>query len=303
MIEISVLVLTKNEARNVGACLEAIFSQQTSAEFEVIVVDSGSSDETLQIARQYPVKIYEVPLGTFHHARTRNHAASLAQGSYLVYLAADALPVNAEWLEVLMSNFSDPRVGAVYGRHLPKPGATSERQIVLSTVYGDERLVKDASCRAGLGYRYYHFSTVNAALRKSVWQMIPFPEDLRVFEDVGIAKGILDSGWKIVYEPRACVYHSHNHSTKELFRRYFDSGVVSRRLRLVDREARASLRREAWRLLRQNWSLHSHNGHRGVVWQTMLHNLAKSIGWMLGRKEQYLPLRLKRRFSAFGLFG
>jgi len=303
MIEISVLVLTKNEARNVGACLEAIFSQQTSAEFEVIVVDSGSSDETLEIARQYPAKIYEIPVGTFHHARTRNYAASLAEGSHLVYLAADALPVNGDWLEVLISNFSDPRVGAVYGRHLPKPGATTERQIVLSAVYGDERLVKNASCRSELGYRYYHFSTVNAALRRSVWQAIPFPEDLKVFEDVGIAKGILDAGWRIVYEPRACVYHSHNHSTKELFRRYFDSGVVSRRLRLVDREARESLRREAWRLLRQNWALPSGNGHRGMVWQTMLRNLAKSIGWMLGRKEQYLPLRLKRRFSSFGLFG
>ena len=75
MIEISVLVLTKNEARNVGACLEAIFSQQTSAEFEVIVVDSGSSDETLEIARQYPAKIYEIPVGTFHHEIGRASAA------------------------------------------------------------------------------------------------------------------------------------------------------------------------------------------------------------------------------------
>jgi glycosyltransferase involved in cell wall biosynthesis len=303
MIEISVLILTKNEAKHVGACLEAIFSQQTSVVFEVILVDSGSTDETLEIARKYPVKIYQIPEETFHHARTRNYAASLAQGKYLVYLAADALPVTTDWLQILISNFSDPSVGSVYGRHLPKPGATAERHVVLGTVYGNERLVKEPSCRRELGYRYYHFSTVNAAIRKSVWQTIPFPEDLRVFEDVGIAKGILDSGWKIVYEPRACVYHSHNHSAKDLFRRYFDSGVVSQRLGLVDKDARASLRREAWRLLRRNLALNSRNGHRGAVWQTMLRNLAKSTGWMLGRKEHYLPLRLKKRFSAFGLFG
>lgn len=302
MIEISILVLTKNEARNVGKCLGAIFSQQTSVAFEVILIDSGSVDETLEVARGYPVRIYQIPPETFHHARTRNYAASLAQGEYLVYLAADALPATTDWLQLLISSFSDSSVGAVYGRHLPNPGSTMERKIILGTVYGEERLVKEHSCRRKLGYRYYHFSTVNAALRKSVWQAVPFPEDLKVFEDVGIAKGILDSGWKIIYEPLACVYHSHNHSAKDLFRRYFDSGVVSERLQLVDQDARASLLQEAWRLLRQKWALPSQNGHRGAVWQTMLCDLAKSAGWMLGRKERYLPLRLKKRFSAFGLF-
>src|SRR5438876_53889 len=127
MIETSILVLTKNEAQNIGPCLEAIYSQKDAGPFEVVIVDSSSTDATLEIARRYSVCIEQIPAEAFHHARTRNFAATLAQGDFLVYLAADALPATTDWLSTLISNFSDPAVAAVYGRHLPKTGSTLER--------------------------------------------------------------------------------------------------------------------------------------------------------------------------------
>ncbi len=128
MAQASILLLTKNEAQNIGACLEAIYAQKDAPEFEVVVVDSGSTDETIEIARRYPVRLEKIRPEEFHHARTRNLAAELALGQYLVYLAADAFPASSEWLEALLGNFSDPGVAAVYGRHLPKPGSTLERE-------------------------------------------------------------------------------------------------------------------------------------------------------------------------------
>ena len=103
----------------------------------------------------------------------------------------------------MIANFDDPAVGAVYGRQLPKPGSSLEREDALDALYGEQRIVKDPAHRNGLGYRFYHFSDVNAAIRRSVWEAARFPEDLKVFEDMGIAKRILDAGWKIVYEPEA----------------------------------------------------------------------------------------------------
>ncbi len=298
----SVLILTKNESRNISRCLDAVFSQETPGRPEVILIDSGSSDPTVEIAGRYPVQLYRIAAESFHHARTRNLAAEMAQGEYLVYLAADALPCAPGWLGALLRNFEDSTVGAVYGRHVPRQDASLERRGVLSAMYSDARLVKSAACKVDLGYRYYHFSTVNCAIRKQVWQQTRFPQDLNVCEDVAIAARILDAGWKIVYEPEAAVYHTHDFSSLRLFRRYFDLGVVYRRLNIWDRNNNAMLLRDGLRSLREKLNL-SQN-HYGIAARSAgaFQDAAKYAGLVLGRNERFIPRALKRRLSTFGLF-
>jgi rhamnosyltransferase len=302
MVQASILLLTKDEARNIGACLEAIYAQKNAGEFEVVVVDSGSTDRTIEIAKQYPVRLENIRLEQFHHARTRNLAAELALGQYLVYLAADAFPASDEWLNALLGNFADAGVGAVYGRHLPKAGSTLEREDTLNAVYGKERLVKDPTRGQQMGYRYFHFSTVNSAIRKNVWEKTRFPEDLKCFEDLGIAKRILDSGTKIVYEPRAAVLHSHNHTDTGLFKRYFDAGVIWKQLGIWNEQTRKSMLGEMGGLLRKKLNRIAETGNgrhaRGSVHQ----DVAKAAGLLLGLNERYIPLSLKRHFSAIGLY-
>ena len=298
----SILVLTKNEERNVGTCLAAVCSQQGESDYEVIVIDSGSSDSTLEIASGFPVRIVQIRAEEFHHARTRNYAAELARGDILVYLVADAFPVNQYWLRGLLGNFSDPCVGAVYGRHIPKPGSRMERRQALGTLYGETRIVKDLAKRRELGYRFYHFSDVNSAIRKEVWRQTRFPEELRVFEDVGIAKRILDGGWKIVYEPNAAVYHSHEYPASMLFRRYFDIGVVFRRLRIWDGTVSVSMRQTGWRLFWERLSLVPQRDDWRELGTTAFYDLLKYAGLQLGKNERLLPLSVKKRLSAFRLF-
>lgn len=300
----SILILTKNESDNIGACLNAVYSQLVSGKtIEVIIVDSGSTDGTLEIARRFSPRIEQILPGAFHHARTRNYVGSLANGHILVYLAADAVPTSKSWLAALVCNFDDSSVGAVYGRHLPKPGSSLERQDTLNALYDNERVVKDQTSRGRLGYRYYHMSTVNAAIRRDVWQNNRFPEDLKVFEDLGIAKRILDSGWKIVYEPRASVYHSHSHTTVGLFKRYFDIGYTFRYLEIWDSPTRSAMLRDVLGLVRNKFLRLRAGSQTGrIVAGSLRQDIAKSAGLFLGLNQRFIPIFVKRHFSAFRVF-
>jgi rhamnosyltransferase len=298
LIYASILIPTKNGAADLPSCLEAIFSQKEVGLIEVVVVDSGSTDATLEIVRSYPVRIEQIPPETFHHARTRNFAADLASGEFLVFLSQDAIPSSPAWLSALLDNFQDSSVGAVYGRQLAKKGAQPERHQVFAMLYGDARLLKRPGDEAKLGYKHYHFSSVNAAIRRSVWKTNRFPDELRVFEDVGIATRILQSGWSIVYEPRAAVYHSHDFASGALFKRYFDIGVVYQRLGIWSRRSRQSLRRDGWQMLRQKFNRRRTTGQGPSV----LEAIGKYVAIELGRRERFLPLALKKRLSQNHLF-
>jgi rhamnosyltransferase len=302
MFALSILLLTKNGVQDLKRLLPVLFNQKSVPPFEVIALDSGSTDGTTNLLREYPLRLIEISPNEFHHARTRNLAASLATGEILVFLSQDAIPVSEDWLSHLISNFDDPTVGAVYGRQLPRERSVTERHDTFDVLYGKHRLVKDPAHRNGLGYRFYHFSDVNAAIRRSVWEVTRFPEDLKVFEDLGIAKRMLDRGWKIVYESEAAVFHSHNHGTLGLFRRYFDIGYTLKLLKIWDAPGtRSSLRRDAWQMLKKK--LRSIGDSDRRLFEGLKHHIVKSAGLFLGLNQDYLPLTIKRHLSAFRVFG
>jgi len=302
IVKTSIVVLTKNGTPDINRCLKAVFGQPGLDATEVIVVDSGSTDDTLEIARGFPVRIEQILPESFHHARTRNFAASVARGEILVFLSQDAIPSSDRWLSAMIGNFDDPGVGAVYGRQVPKPGSSLEREDALDAVYGEQRIVKDPAHRNGLGYRFYHFSDVNAAIRRSVWEATNFPEDLKVFEDLGIAKRILDAGWKIVYEPEACVFHSHHHTTIGLFKRYFDIGYTLKLLQIWDAPGtRLSLMRDGRKLLVKKLRQFKGNESARRTSAALGQDIAKSAGLFLGLNQERLPSVLKRHLSAYGV--
>jgi glycosyltransferase involved in cell wall biosynthesis len=303
MFTCSISILTKNEEPNIGACLEAVHSQKLVEKFEVVLVDSGSTDATVQIAKRFPIRIEQIRPEEFHHARTRNFAASLGTGALIVNLSGDAIPASDMWLQELIANFRDPAVGAVYGRQLPKPASGIERQVTYDTIYGEERIVKDPACRAGSGYKFYHFSDVNSALRRNMWESIQYPENFKTFEDLAIAKRILDAGWKIVYEPEALVFHSHHYTPKQLFRRYFDIGYTLKQLGIwQEAGARSSLLRDFGHLLGKQLGLSTNGDRHHGPKMAMSENLAKSTGLLLGVNESFLPLSLKRNLSSYRVY-
>jgi rhamnosyltransferase len=300
--ETSIIIPTKNGGQGIGACLDAVFSQKNVGRFEVLVIDSGSTDGTLEIMGQYPVRLVQIPSETFHHARTRNYAAGLAKGEVLVFLSQDAIPASDIWLAAFLSNFDEPAVGAVYGRQLPKAESGLERRSAFAVMYGRTRIVKMPMDGGSLGHKYYHFSNANSAIRRKVWQATRFPDELKVFEDVGIAKRILGSGWSIVYDPEAAVYHSHDFSLDILFKRYFDIGVVYQRLGIWDERSRASLWRDGWSAFKDKlFSLLKEERPEGTG-SSLVQDVGKYVAIQLGRNERLLPRVVKKKLSLYSLF-
>src|SRR6266481_1165691 len=300
--ETSIIIPTKNGGQGIGACLDAVFSQKNVGRFEVLVIDSGSTDGTLEIMGQYPVRLVQIPSETFHHARTRNYAAGLAKGDVLVFLSQDAIPASDIWLAAFLSNFDEPGGGAVYGRQLPKAESGLERRSAFAVMYGGARIVKMPMDGIGLGHKYYHFSNANSAIRRKVWEVTRFPEELKVFEDVGIAKRILDSGWSIVYEPQAAVYHSHDFPFGILFKRYFYIGVVYQRLGIWNDRSRTSLWREGWGAFKGKLSSLLKEGGAKGIGSSLVKDIGKYVAIQLGRNEKLLPRAIKKKLSLYDLF-
>jgi rhamnosyltransferase len=223
--ETSIIILTKNGGANFPRLLECIYCQQYNGIFEVIVIDSGSGDGTLEEAGKYPLKLIQIKPHEFHHSKTRNLGAELAQGKYLAYITQDALPLENSWLEKLTGDFSDPQVAMVVGRQIPRESAKPPEKFFYYYNFPDFRLV----VKSGVA-DYYHdnvfISDVNAAYRREILLKYRFKEDIVMAEDKEIAIRFINAGHSIIYEPSAAVYHSHYHGLTDLFAKHLDFGLA-----------------------------------------------------------------------------
>ena len=115
---ISVVIPIKNEPSEVAACLEGIFRQTLRDQLEVIAIDSGSPQVTLDLLAGYPVRLHQIPPSEFNHGETRNLGVKLASGEFVVMTVADAVAGNERWLEQMLQHFDDPRVMGVCGQQI-----------------------------------------------------------------------------------------------------------------------------------------------------------------------------------------
>lgn len=210
-IEVSVLIRAKNEDKYIGRTLSVLFSQ-TYKNYEVLIVDSGSTDRTLEIAGRYPVKIYEIKPEDFTYGYSLNYGFQRAQGKYVVNLSAHALPASNDWLETLIANFDDDSVAAVMSNNLPCPDCNPFDRRGLLNKYN----IPKQEIRGGPPYIFANYSS---AIRKSAWEKVHYDETLTYAEDHDWALKVEKLGYKIIYEPGAETYHSHNETLKQIYKR------------------------------------------------------------------------------------
>lgn len=308
----SVLIPVKNGGALLGEVLDAVLAQSTPWPFEVVVVDSGSRDGSVECARQRGVRVELIPAAEFGHGRTRNYLASLSRGDFLVFITQDARPTDAHWLRHLVEDCdSAPDVAGAFGPHRAHPGArhVTERELaehfagfgsVLSRVQLEDRERFDRE----VGYRQWlhFFSNNNSCLRRSVWEKLPFP-DVMFAEDQTWMLSAIKAGYAKAFVPEAAVYHSHDFGVWETLQRNFDEASsfqrdfgydMQRSLARALASAVLLARRDA-RWLRQagvrGWSWLKHSAYMAGI------ELARTSGQFLGTRHQSLPAWLLRVIS------
>lgn len=206
MKEVSVIIRTKNEEKWIGKCLEAVFSQKFR-NFEVIVVDNRSFDKTLSIAKKFPVKIVIHKEKVWRPGKSINVGIKKSSGKYVVVLSGHCLPVNNMWLSDFITEIKKPKVAGVYGRQLPLPNSSPLDKQDLLMFFGKDPLIQTKG-------HFFYFDNANSIIKRSVWEKTPFDEKLKHKENILWGREVVKRGYKIIYTPKAAVYHWHgiNHA-------------------------------------------------------------------------------------------
>ncbi len=217
MTSFSVVIPVKDGERYLEELLAAVASQPHNP--EVLVVDSGSRDRSVEIARAAGVTVLEIPPEDFGHGKTRNLAAENTSGELVCFLTQDATPIDG-WLDAYARAFSlDERVGAAFGPHLARketsPMIARELEEFFSSFSPNgEPTIQRSGDEPFL-------SNVNACYRRTCWEEIRF-RDISYAEDQAFGRDLLAAGWVKVYHPSAAVLHAHDYGPLEFMRRYFD---------------------------------------------------------------------------------
>lgn len=308
----SIVFLTKNPGKVFQGALRAAQHQRTAWAHEILVIDSGSRDGTVEFVRGHDrVKLVEIAPEEFGHGRTRNLAFAHTTGEFVAFLTHDATPVDEHWLEELVAAVEQaPDVAGAFGRHLAYPDASPFTKRDLQNHFDGFRALpkvvriddwaryeRDESYRQVLHF----FSDNNACIRRSIWEKIHYPE-VDFAEDQLWAKLVLEAGYAKAYADGALVYHSHDFGLWELLQRSFDESKALKRLfgyRLV-----SSIRHVIRGALALTWhDLHHARRERLTLkhWLSVANrpfsNFSRQLGLFLGNRADRLPPALARWLS------
>ena len=292
--KISLVLLTLNPGPDFDAILQSVLTQD-STPFEVLAIDSGSTDGTIERLRSAGIDVDVIPQGEFGHGRTRNLAVGRAKGELIAFLTHDALPASSSWLREMSAPFADPTVAGVYGRQVAPSDTNALETHLLTHVYpaGEKKVSLQ-----GQRFRMttHLFSNANSMIRKLVWEKIPFPSDIIMCEDQWWAKAALKAGYSIVYNASAIVVHSNHLGVRAAFRRGFDTGVAMKgcdeRPLLVG----------VLNFLNYLWSLTRFIGGRGEWSQfpsALTLVMSRAVGYFIGSYSAYLPRWACRSLSQY----
>ena len=216
----SVVVRAFNEAKYIGKLLTGI-EQQTIKDKEIVIVDSGSTDDTLEIVKAFDVNIVNIDASEFTFGRSLNKGIQKAQGKYIVIISAHCFPVYPDWLEQLLKPFEDQQIAVSYGK---QRGADSNH-------YSEHQFFRtyfpDIS-QPNQGQPYTH--NANAAIRRSLWEEHPYNELITGLEDLAWSSWAKDQGYSIAYQAEAEIIHIHKETFKQVQNRYKREAIAMKQI-------------------------------------------------------------------------
>jgi len=219
-VTVSIIYLTKNGGDLFRQSLASVLSQELDLPFEVIAVDSGSTDGTVEYLQTQPVRLFRTPPSDFNFGLSRDYAFSLAEGKFIVSISQDAVPANRQWLRELLAPFAYDAIAVVQGIDL----LPTDREVFYWDAVGMFYQTRD--CRKwNERYHGIGISFANCALRRSVWQEnrlgpVEMSED-RVFQ-----QRITARGHQCFIQWSANCFHSHTYpKVSQLAKRCANEGL------------------------------------------------------------------------------
>lgn len=217
-MKLSVVIRCLNEEKHIGRLLAGI-SEQSVRDVEVILVDSGSTDATLSIASHFGVKTIHIRPEDFSFGYALNKGCEAASGDILLFASAHVYPLYRDWFELMLAPFSDPAVGLVYGKQRGNEVTKFSEHQVFAKWFPEE------STRNQL---HPFCNNANCAIRRSIWEELPYDETLTGLEDLDWAKKMLARGWRIAYQSEATIAHVHEESWRGIRNRYRREAIALR---------------------------------------------------------------------------
>ncbi|HZL98753.1 MAG TPA: glycosyltransferase, partial [Planctomycetota bacterium] len=239
MRPVSVVIPAKNGRPYIGPCLDAVLAQEYDGPVDVLVIDSGSTDGTLDdVAARPAVRLHRIHPSAFDHGDTRNLGAGMTRGEAIVFLVQDAEPVGRRWLANLVRNLDDERVAGAFSRILPRPeaGPLVKQGCEGDLCFRDRRIEERFDSPAVAAALDPHtlrvrcnFNDVCSVLRRSAWEQLPFQRGM-FGEDIKFARAALEAGWTIVFDPTSQVLHSHEYDARTVYERTFVDAELNQKL-------------------------------------------------------------------------
>lgn len=216
---VSVVIPTLNAERELYGLLSALITQ-TLAPSQILVVDSSSDDATVAIAQRMGAITWVIPRSSFDHGGTRHEALLRTDGDIVCFMTQDAIPADDHTIERLVAPLMAGEAQASYARQLPKREAHRYTELVQLVNYPPESQLRSIEDVQRMGIHAYYLSDVCSAYDRTTYlELDGFERPLRTNEDMLMAARILRSGGKVAYQADACVYHSHNLSPMQQFKR------------------------------------------------------------------------------------
>ena len=223
----SIVVPVKNGDLWLERLLDGLMQQTLFPQSEIIVIDSGSTDRSLEIIGRYPVKLIQIPAADFNHGLTRNLGVREADGEYVIMTVQDAVPAGNDWLELLLGGFTGDCVAGVCGQQVVPHEKDKNPALWFRPVSGHRTWFSHFDDPADFlelsptaQRETIAWDNVTAAYRRTILLENPFPA-VDFAEDLCWAKMILLKGYTLGFVSGAIVYHYHHQTSKFILPRYF----------------------------------------------------------------------------------
>lgn len=295
-MKLAILIPTLNAGDRWQSVLESV-NRQTCQFINKIIIDSGSSDNTVALAKEFGFDVIEIKKSDFNHGKTRQQLVELSSGSEIcVFLTQDAVFASSDSVENIIEGFNDPTVGLAYGRQLPYKNAQTLESHARLYNYPAVSHIRSSNDIAEMGFKVFFCSNSFAAYRRDALQCVGgFPSDSIMGEDAIVAARMLKAGYKKAYVAGATVYHSHTYTLLQEFRRYFDTRVFHEQNKwLIEDFGKPT--GEGFKFMKSelNYVL---KHQKSIILNSVFSLGAKWLGYKAGKFYNKLPKQIVKRLS------